>query len=324
MSTYLSRIILPSFLLATISPAQQTLELESGEVLIGQVVEIDDDTVRLEVGYPEEEVRSIDRDEIAPRAMFDVLANEADTDSAEELRELARDALDLGLPAHAISALRRAAKLDPQGSTKDIGDVRRIREDIAEQLLEQARVSFLAGMLEAAKLDAGVVVDKFRDTGAHDAAEDLLAKIAEKQSDGDDLEPLDAEEIEDVLEKVRDRVDRFEALDFVKGAGLEAEDRENHERAIRLLEDAWEGFSRHRPADDVVAQVVRAWKTMRQKVKNALASQYEALGIIYVQRRALPDASELNQKVCRLAPDSSECQKLRDLIVYARIVDGLQ
>ena len=63
----------------------ETVELTSGEVLIGRVVELDDSSLTLQVGFPKVETRTIPRNKVAPTSLYSLLASRIDPQQVELL-----------------------------------------------------------------------------------------------------------------------------------------------------------------------------------------------------------------------------------------------
>ncbi len=57
-------------------------------------------------------------------------------------------------------------------------------------------------------------------------------------------------------------------------------------------------------------------------LRKRLTAAYLALGTIYLERRALPDADEWCNKACDLDPENKRSHALHTLILQAKIVNG--
>ena len=117
------------------SGSAQSLELRSGEVLLGRVTAIDATQVTVAASYPEPRSIIVPRADLTPRSRFQVLAERGDQGSAAGHVALAESALRLGLPAHAMAELREAVRLDPTRQATLSARIQGIREQIAAGLL---------------------------------------------------------------------------------------------------------------------------------------------------------------------------------------------
>jgi hypothetical protein len=278
--------------------------------------------VRVEVGYPDPEVRRIPRDDIRPRSMFGILAAQVRPRSADDLRQLARQAAELGLPGHAIASLRAASRLDATGKDGDDREVGRLRNEIAKKLVEHARDALEGGNRSAALLDAQLVEKTFTGTRAHDDAVALLDEIAKGRGPGRELDTIDTERTKKMLSSIDDRLQRArkrQLFSFSGAASIDAELRERTEEAVEVLERLWQPLQGRTPGAAVEPKLRQRYADVRTKVRDELIEQYLALGRIQVQLGALPEAAEHNEKACALDPESTACMRLRDLIVQARI-----
>ncbi|MCR9244947.1 MAG: hypothetical protein NXI31_07935 [bacterium] len=301
----------------------QTFELRNGEVLIGQVVEIGDDEVTLRTG-PNDATRKVARDEFAPRSYYAIRARRSDPDSAAHRERLAKLALELGLPLHAVAEWHEVARLVPERAREAQTMVEHIEAEIAVGLLAQARAQIAAGDFGKAKLNAEVILARYGKTSAARSARTVAAEAQAKLEKRGARKPIGATKLGKILDAVQRRETAVAKLGIEPTSNPNQTSRERNRRkkAIKLLEGAWSELDRFTPAAAVKAATANEFRAARERVRGQLGEHYLGMGSILVQRLALPSAEEFNAKACELDPASGGCKQLQGLIVRARIARG--
>jgi hypothetical protein len=293
----------------------QAIELRSGEVVFGRVIGVSDAAVRVAATHPTTGERSLARSELAPASLYMVLAGRMDASSAAAHLELAESSLRIGLPLHAIAEYREAARLDPARASAVEARVRAIREQVAGDLLAQAREALSEGEWPEAKLTGMVIAERYGDTAAAAPAREVVARAlqtgraAPASATAASMPPSAA------LKSALRHEAAADALELPATAGITAKERKRREQAVKHLEAAWKTV---RDTDAQDGDVVQA----RARIKDKLGAQYLALATSHVQIRATGPAERWNAKACALDPDSGGCQHVQNLIIQARLTSG--
>jgi hypothetical protein len=318
------------FLLAVsaASLSAQTLELRSGEVVIGRVLEVDDHTVRVEVTFPDVSARSIARADIEPRSIYALLSARINQADARSHLELAVTCRELGLFALAIAEAWEAGRRDPTLRPTVDKMIPELRGQIAAEVLRQAESDFADGRLGAARLAAEVVMRDYDDTPAARGAKRLTERVAARV--GPAPRVATAKEAEKLVAEARKDLERTEK-DTATPAHGSVRDQRDLERAVVRLEKIWAkiGDLLVPVADATSATVTTSPATpadhlssMQAELRERLTAAYLSLGSIYLQRRALPDAEEWCNKACALDPKNAHLHRLHERILQAKIVGG--
>lgn len=327
MSARLATVL---FLLAAaaLPLSAQTLELRSGEVVIGRVTGVDDHTLKVDVTFPVMGTRTIARADVAPRSLYAVLAARIDQADAKAHLELARACRELGLSALAIAEAREAARRDPALASTVDKMIPVLRSDIATEILRQAEGDFAEDRIGSARLGSHVVLRDYSDTAAAKGAQQLMQKIAARTGPVPRL--ATDEEIDAAIKAARRDLERTEKATTTPAHG-KMSDQRALQRAISRLEKTWESIgdlvapladaTPATPTTSVATSADRLSSTQAE-VRHRLTAAYLSLGSIYLQRRALPDADEWCNKACALDPENQHLHRLHELILQAKIVDG--
>ncbi|MBK8977102.1 MAG: hypothetical protein IPM29_14405 [Planctomycetes bacterium] len=316
-----------AILVLAVSLCGQSVTLRTGEVLIGRVVDVTDGTFRMELTFPKEEMRELSRAEIIPRSVYDVLAARIDQGNGGAHLDLAAVCEDLGLFAFAIAEARQAAKLDPALGAKAKRVEQQSREQIAARILQAAQADFEDGRLGSAQLAAHAVAHDYGDTRSARDATKLAAKIADQkrpsahEATGEEIASA-VKSVRSVLEKVVKDLDVPAHGDMRQQRGLQ--------RAISRLEKVWSEVGDlvaprppvERDETTTAASPAERLEAVQDELRARLTTAYLALGTIYLERRALPDADEWCNKACDLDPENKSSHALHRLILQAKIVDG--
>ncbi|MFY9344997.1 MAG: hypothetical protein WAT39_21070 [Planctomycetota bacterium] len=296
----------------------QTVELRSGEVVIGRVVDFGDRSLKLEVQYPAPGIRTIGRADLDPRSLYTVLAARIDQDDARAHLGLAATCRDLGLFAHAIAESREAARRDAKLAAESSAMVRELHEAIGADLLRQAEDAAAESRLGSARLAAQAVLADYRDTASAKAAEQLLQRIA---THGErPPRRASADEVAAAVESARKELERTEKDTRVPAHGA-VRDQRALQRAIPRLEKVWQSIGDLEPEAKDVSATDRLTST-RAELRQRLVDAYLAMGSIYLQRRALPDAEEWCNRACELDAENQQLHPLHQLILQAKLVGG--
>lgn len=306
----------------------QTLELRTGEIVIGRVLEVDDDTIRVEVTFPTVSDRSIRRADIEPRSIYAMLSARIDQADAEAHFALAVTCRKLDLFALAIAEAREAGRLDTSYSSKVDKMISELRGDLAAEVLRNAEHDFTDDRTGSARVAARVVLRDYDDTSSARGAKRLMEKIADRV--GPAPREATAEEIETLVADVRRDLERTEEATSTPAHGS-MRDQRALERAIARLEKAWEkvGNLVGPRGDATPSNGTTSARTPADRLSSAqadlrrrLTTAYLSLGSIYLQRRALSDADEWCNKACELDPENHQLHYLHELILQAKIVGG--
>lgn len=299
----------------------QTIELRSGEVLIGRVVEVGPVEIRVEVGFPEPKTNTLPRSDIDPESLYVILAARSDPGSAAAHLALADAAAKMELPAHAIAEYREAARIDPSLKARSEARIVQLRGRIAEDLLGDAREAVEEGRNAAARLLLSTILSKYADTAAGREANRLLNEMTAKASSDGAGKPVTAADAEALLKKVREHLTAADKVEEERAGHGSNKEQRRLERLVAHLESAWRPISNVAGATDN-AEISDRVAAVRRTVKTRLVESYLALGTVFVQRRAIPSAETWCEKACDLDPENKENHHLHDIIIQAKITRG--
>lgn len=313
--------------LASLALAQAPIgiELKDGDVVIGNVLDVTEREVLVNVEFPESETRTLSRNLIRPRSLFSILASRIDSGSAADLQKLAETAASLGLHQHAIAALRSAARLDEEGQPSYNRAIQSLRESVGERVLESARENLTLGNYASARLEAQFVRESFHETKAYDGVLRLLEKLDRIQAGVPDAKLIDEKSVRKLLEATEERLRQARDRSLfasVNTVSLDSQHRERLEQAVMFLGAVWTPLSHVLPQYEISTELRDLYIEKRTAVRDLLVDHYLALGRIQVQLGALPEATQLNEKACQLDSENDACAKLQRMIVMARIERG--
>lgn len=300
----------------------QTLDLKSGEVVIGRVSAIDGEVVKIDVGYPNVEQRSIQRSEITPLSLYYVLAAGVDPSNAAAHMTLAETCSDLGLWAHVIAEAREAARLDRSMKSAAERHVGVARSEIAQGLLAEAREALDEGREAAARLALTAVVTDYSETLAGVDAKKLLGVLNEKEKAAQPKRLISKAQAAEAL-------DRAEA--HLKAAATVAAPTANHggskaqrrlESIVAHLEKGWGTIKDVDLAEPIDVELAHQLANRRTEMRRRLVESYLELGTAFIQRRAIPDAEKYCELACGLDPENRANHALHRLILNAKISRG--
>ena len=313
----------------TLPLSAQTLELRSGEVVIGRVLAVDDHTVKLEVTFPDVSVRSIKRSDIQPRSIYALLSARIDQADAKAHLGLARTCKKLGLLALAISESREASRRDAALSPIVDKLIIQLRGQLAGEILQQAEGDYAEDRMGSARMAAHVLKRDYGDTDAATGAKKLMAKIAARV--GPQPREISAKEVNKVVAAARRALARTAKKTGATPAHGSMRDQRALQSAVSRLEKAWARIGNlvgpHEEATPEagrtsVATPADRLSLVQAELRRRLTASYLSLGSIYLERRALPDADDWCNKACALDPENKHLHRLHELILQAKIVSG--
>lgn len=299
------------------SAAADTIILGSGEVLIGRILELNDTNIRVRVGYPKEETVDVPRDSVTPESLYSILASRSDPDSAEARVKLAKASHKLGLLGHAIAEYREAMRLDPALRERLDKEISGLRDAIAADLLGMIEAAIANEQLVAARLNLEVLVERYADTPSGKRGATILATVEERVHTLAAGRQVNAKELAAALRKA----ERLEASSIrvrkdAKGPIIRSSSsRRRREKALKLLEEAWEEIGSLTPP----TEGADSFLTTRARIRETLEREYLIFGTYHVGRLSLPRAEDYNVKACELGAEHSTCRRLQEIIVQARI-----
>ena len=297
----------------------QTLELKSGDVLIGRVVEVGDASVRIAVGYPDGKTLELARADLTPVSQYTVLAGHADASDPKAHLRLAEAALDLGLPAHAIAEYREAARLDGKLRTLAEQKAKEIRVRIAGELLTEAKDALAEARDASARLAAQSILDRYADTPQAADAREVVAQLDARA--GKPSKQVSAKELEAALQQAARHVRLAEQTGPQSAAHGTTKAQRRLQTRVQHLEHAWPLVADLVASADAT-QLADRLSSLREDLRKQLIEAYLELGTVYVQRRAFPDAERYCEKACDLDPQGKGNHELHRLILQGKITSG--
>ena len=297
-----------------------TIELRSGEVLIGEVTAVSDRVVTVRVSYPESATKEIEKSDLAPRSLYSIVASRIDGKSAGERMRLAQLCLEIGLPGHAIAEYREASRLDPTLGKSIDKRISVIRSEIATRLLADVTEARDAGKWERVHLNARHLVDRYPKTTAARQARKLLRQATSELEKRVRAEAVDDAKARRAIGEATRKFKRAQEIMTSEAIGHTVKEQRRRERSIRRLESAWKVVQGITTVSE--SETAAGFASLKTKIREQLHQQYVALGTLHVKRRSLPAAESWNVKACELDPKGGGCANLQNLIVQARITNG--
>lgn len=320
MSTRFSHVAVLVASLAISSATAETIELVSGEVLIGRVLEITPETLQMEVLWPEQEEREIPTGDVTAESLYTTMAIHSDPEDPDARERLAQTCVRLDLPAHAVAEFREAARLDPSRAEACDEKIMEVVENLAKSLKQEAADHMAAGRYSAAELILDVLVNRFKRSATAQGCAPLLQAAREKLRAAQEGVPVPNA-------RLREQLRTAQALE-ARADELGVEGIEPYSNSVLHL----------RRVGDVVTHLQRAWNQLagyapreedpelldellvtRERIRSKLVDRLLLEGTIQVRAHALLQAEDRNQRAHALAPDDPRCRELQDLIVRARM-----
>lgn len=327
----------------------QALQLRSGEVVLGRVTDVGEQSLQVQITYPTVEQRTIARDDVTPQALWNVLAARTPSDDARAHLELGRAARELGLPGQAIAALREAQRLDPELQDVVEQQIAETRDGVAQRLLEQAREAADA-QRPLALLMLRAITDRYGDTPAAEEALRLRRRLTRELERGDRAtttappapvaeprppeprdEPgrggttqaqrqLDSRALQKLLQDAAERLERVAGIP-APAAPSTVQHQRSLEQRVQLLEPVWRTVRVVAPPADE-PQLADHLAQVQQDTKRLLMDAYVGLGSLLAQRQAFPEALDYAERACGVDPNSDECHRVYQLIQLGRTLGG--
>ena len=309
-----------SIVLLSLPAPSQSIELATGETLVGLVVAFDGDGLTFQEGFPGNALRRLEAAQLAPRSWLSLLTEKTAPDDVEAQLRLAQLAETAGLPGQAIAAWRRVAAAAPDRSEEATRQVLRLREQVAAELLAETQERIGASEWAAAKLQLQVIAGDYADTKAAAAATALLPRVLRELSIAKKRERVAESRAEAALARAAALLEKSEKA-MIATASARIRDQRREETRLAHLEEALaeiDAIAAPQPGSPLEERL----DTLRTDLRRRLLGAYIDLGTIHLKRRSLSQAEAYNVKACSLDPKSGGCAALQGLIIQARITDG--
>lgn len=297
----------------------ETVELRSGGALVGDV-RLEGDDVVVDARYPDVKTIKLKREDVAPESLFRILERSANPKDASERRKLGELAESLGLKAVAVAEYRAAAQIDPGFAKEAEARTGRLREEIAADLLEDARQLLEEGRVRAALMYLHTILEVHAGTQAAKDAAALLPKAHEEAGKAADIarNTVPEDQAEATIAEVESHLSKARrARAEATGHGSSVRDQRALERALVHYEAAW-ADARRLPAAASNEELAKRIEEIRVRTKSYLVEAYLAAGAIQLQRRAIPAAEEYCNKACEIDPERASTHELHRLIIAAK------
>lgn len=299
----------------------QTIELRSGEVAIGRGVAVNASTVDVEIGFPDATTRTIQKSDLTPVSLYAILAAQAEPGNAAARVKLAEAARGLELRGHAIAEYREAARLDPALKAKAEAKVMEIRTEIARALVEDAKQAIDETRFGAARLALSAIDASYGDTPVGQEAARMQQQLKEKQLQNVLLRKVGTSQLESILKQVAGLIQKAEEVKGAESPHGSMKAQRALQAVVKHLEKATRTMKDVAPPDSS-PELADKLTTARESVRRRLVDGYLALGTVYFQRRAIPNAEKNCEKACDLDPDNKSNHELHRLILQAKIATG--
>jgi tetratricopeptide (TPR) repeat protein len=310
--------------LATIASGE-TVRLKDGRILAGEV-RLEGAFVIVDATFPAIASYRLRREEIAPESLFALLERRAAPDDVAEHRELAQFAERSGLEALAISEHRKVQQLDPATAKELDARIEMLFEQIAQELLQEARERLEDGDRESASIYLHTIVEDHPRTKAASEAKrmirDMQRTVAEASAPVA-VRTVPEKEAKSVLKRATDELARGdEKLERIQGfASSSVRDQRAAERAIRHYERAWEA-ARTLPVSADSPELRSQITETRGRARQRLVDAYLVAASVHLQRRSITSAEDYVDKAYVLDPQNPSVHELHRLVVQAKIFDG--
>lgn len=297
----------------------ETVELRSGETLVGTVRLEGADGVVVDATFPATEVRNLRRGDLAPESMHAILERVADPADAAKRREMGEFAEANGLLVLAIADFAAVKKIDPKAAKDMDARIAALEEQIACAMLSDAQDLLDDGNPNAALLYLHALREKYPRSeaakkagavaaAAHKAA-GASAVVAPRTVSAADA-PRVAKEVEEHLAK---------GDQASSGTNAHADQRAA-ERAVSHYEAAWDAARKLPVAASGNSEFDTRVVRLREAARSKLVGAYLAAGTILLERRAVPGAEKYCNAACALDPDDKSNHRLHELILQAKLL----
>lgn len=293
--------------------------------MVGDVELAENGDIVVTTRFPGEGTFTLKRDQLEPRSLYDVLDRRTAPGDADARLRLGELAESTGLYGIAASDYMAVAELRPELRDNMKERIERVREAIAEQILQDAKALLEEGNPRSALMYLHTIQERYGTTEAAKEAEKLMATGHEHADPSADVaEKTVSEEkapkVTESVEKDLEKGDR-EARRLGGHEGDSSRDRKAAEKAIRYFESAWEKI-KTLPVAAQDAELQDKIRRLRQSGKERLARAYLSAGSIHLQAYSLPRAEEYCNKACELQPEDKANHALHRLIIEAKINGG--
>lgn len=302
-----------------------TVRLKTGAILVGDVELAEDGDIVVTTRFPEEGTFTLKRDQLEPRSLYDVLDRRTAPGDADARLQLGELAEATGLYGNAVSDYLEVAELKPEMRGDMERRIERVREAIAAEILQDAKVLLEEGNPRSALMYLHTIQERYGTTKAAKEAKKLMATGHEHAGSSTDVakKTVSDEKAPKVIESVEKDLEKGgrEARKLGGHEGDFSRDRKAAEKAIRYFESAWEKI-RTLPVAAQDAELKDKIRRLRQSGKERLAKAYLSAGSIHLQAYSLPRAEEYCNKACELQPEDKAIHALHRLIIEAKINGG--
>ncbi len=319
-----STFVLLACLFLTLPLAAESLELRSGQILVGDVVLQEGDTLLVHVRYPDQRDLVLEYQDLTPLSLFHVLERNTDPNDVEGRKRLVVYAEAAGLPGAAIAEYRAIAALDPSLATWAKGEIDTLVEQLADEVMEDANALLEAGNPRAALMYFHTVMERYPGTKAAARAKKAIPgahKLAGKWTEVAE-KLVSPEEAPRLLERIQSALAKGDMIRGKVGGhegrlGISSIQRRALDRAIHYYERAWKDAIRLPVAPDDEALKSRI-ESARSDVRKRLVDTNLEAASIQLQRRSIPKAEDYCNRACELAPESKKAHEIHRLILEAK------
>lgn len=321
-------LLIGSSLLSTVGVSRaDTVQLKSGAILVGSVTLMENGDIQIATRFPRVETLTLEREHLMPRSLYDVLDRRTDRDDPEGRLRIGELAESSGLYGLAISDYLSVAELRPDLEEEMTARVERVREAIADRILEDARDLLEEGNARSALLYLHTLQEQYPETrAAKRGAKELMTTAHDHAGESTDVaeKTVPAEKAPKTIEALQKHLGKGDReMRKLKGhEGDSSRDRRAAEKAIRYFESAWEDV-RTLPVTAPDPELEAKIRGLRKSVKERLVEAYLTAGSIHLQRYSIPRAEEFCNKACELEPDDKASHALHRLIIEAKINGGI-
>tara|TARA_B100000965_G_scaffold280561_1_gene238417 strand:- start:1969 stop:2919 length:951 start_codon:yes stop_codon:yes gene_type:complete len=302
----------------------ETVRLETGEVLIGDVTSVTYERVVVTTLFPREEKLTLPANRLDPASHYELLVARIDRSGASKRLELARFCAQKGLFAHAIVEARLAAKLDPKLKPSAEQLAERALESLAHGLLEIARTYFAVEHPARARLYLNSILKRYPRTKSAVEARRLLHKLPKAQDKKEARERISSDREKRTLRRNLERARGYLQRADKKTGSLQRHFRAGKDehllrRAAYTYKKAYglirKGVRSLTDEEALNEQLIETATTARARLTKA----YLELGRLCLQRGSIRTAEEYCSLACSLEPERKGLHGLHEQIVQARI-----
>ena len=301
-----------------------TVELRSGETVVGSARLEGKDDVVIDAVYPAIDVVKLKRADVAPASLHAIMERLAAPDDAAKRREMGEFAEDSGLLALAVVDFTIVKKLDPATAKDMDARIARCNEMLAEAMLLDAQDLLADGHPNAALMYLHTLREKFPGTDAAKKADSVAAAAHKTAGASADVAVQTVPPAQ--APKVADAVDGHVAKGDAQTArigghvGSTVAAQRAAERAVTHYEFAWTAAKSLpvAPSGDEKfdARVVK----LRGAMKTKLVDAYLTAGTLFLERRVIVSAERYCNLACELDPENKNNHRLHALILQAKIL----